>query len=83
MDKNDQVPKQNSNSFIIREAYLRSGYSYRELSAITGVKYETLASWLMGRRNPPDYAVETILSKIKANPKRRKNAAKEKNNENI
>ena len=53
-----------NNSQIIRDLYLESGMSYSQLSKATGIKYNTLTSWLIGRRNPPDYAVELLRKKI-------------------
>lgn len=53
-----------NNSKRVRELYLASGLSYSKLSDVTGIKRNTLANWIMGRRNPPDYVVEFIEKKI-------------------
>lgn len=52
------------NSQKIRTLYKESNFTYKELSEITGVKYQTIASWIMGRRNPPDYVYDIIETKI-------------------
>lgn len=53
-----------TNSEKIRQLYEESGLSYSELSKLLDVPYNTLANWLMGRRNPPDYIVEMIRTKL-------------------
>ena len=66
------APKDMRNARAIRELYLKSGYSYTEFSRITGISYGTVAGWLTGKRNPPDYVVEAVKVRLEANRPRKK-----------
>jgi DNA-binding transcriptional regulator YiaG len=48
----------------IREIYLKSGLTYDEIAEITGIKRNTVASWIMGRRTPPEYIVAFVKEKV-------------------
>lgn len=52
------------NSEKVRQLYIMSGLTYEELSKLTGIRQNTLACWITGRRNPPDYVVDLIRAKI-------------------
>ena len=49
----------------IREIWASSGMTYKEISKITGIKENSLACWITGRRNPPEYVVEYLRLKLK------------------
>ncbi len=49
----------------VRQIYIMSGLTYEKLSKLTGISQNTLACWITGRRNPPDYVVDLIRAKIK------------------
>ena len=51
------------NCEIVREIYLRTGLPANEICGLTGVKPETLRSWLEGKRHPRDYTVQYIKEK--------------------
>ncbi len=48
----------------IRQAYMNSGLSYSELAKLTGIKRNTLACWITGRRTPPEVIVRMIEEKV-------------------
>ena len=56
------------NSKKIRKIYERAkkkgNLTYETLAALLGVKENTLACWITGRRNPPDYVVQSIEQKV-------------------
>lgn len=53
----------------IRKLWEQSGYTYKELSELTGITENTLANWITEnkerRRNPPEYVYKYIKMKIK------------------
>ena len=48
----------------VRDAYVRSGLSYQELAELTGLKENSLACWITGRRNPTDVVANFIEEKV-------------------
>jgi DNA-binding transcriptional regulator YiaG len=38
--------------------------SYAELSELTGIPKDTLANWILGRREPPDYVIKLLKEKL-------------------
>jgi hypothetical protein len=38
--------------------------TYDEIAEITGIKRNTVASWIMGRRTPPEYIVAFVKEKV-------------------
>lgn len=62
MEQGNTHEKRNSDR--VREIYERSGLTYDELSALTGIKPNTLACYLSGRRNPNDIVVSVIEEKV-------------------
>ncbi|MCM1223041.1 MAG: helix-turn-helix domain-containing protein [Lachnospiraceae bacterium] len=48
----------------IREIYIRNGLTYKKMSEITGIRQNTIACWVTGRRNPPDHTVEFVRAKV-------------------
>lgn len=59
------------NSERVRQMYVMSGLTYAQLSELTDIKQNTLACWITGRRNPPDYVVEFIRDKLKEHEEKR------------
>lgn len=68
--------KNSTTSEEIRQIWAKSGYTYNELSVITGISENTLASWITTnekrQKNPPPYIVDYVrmkvdLSKVKNN----------------
>lgn len=53
-----------TNAEKVRELYKRSGLTYDELSAVTGINRNTLAQWISLKKSPPDYVVELIRIKL-------------------
>lgn len=60
----DVKKKETKNWEIIRQIYIMSGLTQKQLSQITGIKMNTIACWVAGRRNPPDYTVDLFRAKI-------------------
>lgn len=56
----------------IREIYVRNGLTYKKMSEITGIRQNTIACWVTGRRNPPDYTLKFVRAKINSYLKERK-----------
>lgn len=48
----------------VRDAYVRSGLSYQEIAELTGLKENSLACWITGRRNPTDFVANYIEEKV-------------------
>lgn len=62
---------ENIKSNPIREIYLESGMSYNEMAEITGLKYNTLANYLTGRRKPSKLVIDMVRKKMKRAMKRK------------
>jgi transcriptional regulator with XRE-family HTH domain len=56
----------------IRKLYLKSGLTYDELAEITGIKRNTIASWIIGRRTPPEYTIAFVREKVEKELETRK-----------
>lgn len=56
--------KEKKNCDRVREAYIRSGLSYPKLAKLIGVKENSLACWITGRRNPTDVVTNLIEEKV-------------------
>ena len=52
------------NSSKVKQIYEMSGLTYEQLSGLTRISENTLACWITGRRNPPDYVVSYLLQKV-------------------
>ncbi len=50
----------------VKNAYIKSGLTYVELSELTGIKKNTLLCYTMGRRVPSDLIVAAIEEKVSA-----------------
>jgi transcriptional regulator with XRE-family HTH domain len=48
----------------IRRAYERSGLSYVALARLTGLKYNSIACWVTGKRNPSDIVTNLVEEKV-------------------
>lgn len=48
----------------VREAYQQSGLTYDELAELTGLKRNSLACWITGRRNPNNVITNLIEEKV-------------------
>lgn len=51
-------------SDVIRNIYYLTGLTYKEITSKVGIKRNTFANWLMGRRNPPYIVVDYICDKL-------------------
>lgn len=49
---------------LLRAIWKASGYTTKEISEITGYPYQTVKSWIQGRRNVPMSKVIDIRDKI-------------------
>lgn len=52
------------NSERVKQAYEKSNLTYDELAKLTGVKRNSLACWITGRRNPSDIITSLIEEKV-------------------
>lgn len=50
----------------MKELYKKSGLTYDELARLTGIKRNTLACYLTGKRQPSDIVTERITEKVTA-----------------
>jgi transcriptional regulator with XRE-family HTH domain len=57
----------NDNGTFLKELKEREKMSYTELSELTGIPKDTLANWILGRREPPDYVINLLKDKLKVN----------------
>lgn len=57
---------QKINSERVRDAWKKSGLSYRELSALTKIPQNTLACYITGKRNPTDITTNVIEEIVNA-----------------
>ena len=48
----------------VRDAYLASGLTYSKLALLVGVKRNTLACWITGKRNPSNLFANLIEEKV-------------------
>ena len=65
-EENKQDPKEIAaeNLKELRRVWKESGYTTLELSEITGYPFQSIKSWVQGRRNIPREKVEDIKNKI-------------------
>lgn len=54
------------NSERVRNAYKKSGLSYTGLAKLTGLKRNSIACWITGKRNPNDVVTDFIEEKVSA-----------------
>lgn len=52
------------NSEAMRKLWEESGLSYRIVADLAGIKPDTFASWVFGKREPPSYALELVRTKL-------------------
>lgn len=52
------------NSERVKRAYEKSGLTYDALARLVGVKRNSLACWITGRRNPSDIVASLIEEKV-------------------
>lgn len=62
--KQSKLTKRQTICNRIRQAYVSSRLSYSELAKLTGIKRNTLACWITGRRTPPEVIVHMIEEKV-------------------
>lgn len=63
-DKQDLSARRGKNSERVKQAYEKSGLTYDALAKLTGVKRNSLACWIIGRRNPSDIVTNLIEEKV-------------------
>ena len=56
--------KENDNQIFLKELKEREKMSYAELSELTGIPKDTLANWILGRREPPEYVIKLLKEKL-------------------
>lgn len=54
----------NNNHIFLKELKEREKMSYAELSELTGIPKDTLANWILGRREPPNYVIKLLKEKL-------------------
>lgn len=57
---------------LLRAIWKASGYTTKEISEITGYPYQTVKSWIQGRRNAPMNKVKDIEHKLREYEKQKR-----------
>lgn len=67
-----QSEKYSKGTLMLRKIWKESGYTTKEMAEITGYSYQTIKSWVQGRRNAPMDKVKDIERKLREYEKQKR-----------